>query len=232
MDKNTTQQFQTLLLDLDDTLLDFGAAERTAIAKTFRDIGLETTETLLSRYSEINISQWEAFERGEISRDTVLTRRFELLFAELGLSHDSQAVEDRYRGYLAIGHYFVDGAVELLEYLAPKYDLYLASNGVAETQNSRLASAGIGKYFKEIFISETTGHHKPEKAYFDFCFARIPNFDPEKALMVGDSLTSDILGGKNAGIRTCWLNPTGKPRRPDISPDFEIRSLQELKALL
>ncbi len=225
-------QFRTILLDLDDTLLDFGAAEHAAISKTFRDLDLEPTKALLNRYSEINISQWEAFERGEISRDRVLTRRFELLFRELGLDLDAQSTEDIYRGYLGVGHYFVEGAVELLEYLAPKYDLYIASNGVAATQNSRLESAQIGKYFKEIFISETTGYHKPQREYFDYCFAHMERFDPEKTLMVGDSLTSDILGGLNAGIKTCWFNPKGKAGRTDIVPDFEIRSLRELKKLL
>lgn len=224
--------FQFIFLDLDDTILDFGAAERVAVSKAFRQVGLEPTEALLKRYVEINLSQWEAFERGEITRDTVLVRRYELLFRELGLDIDARETENIYSGYLAIGHYFVEGAEALLEYLAPKYHLYLASNGVAKTQYSRLKSANISRYFKEIFISEVTGSHKPEKAYFDYCFARIPDFDPEKALMVGDSLTSDILGGKNAGIRTCWFNPTHKPRRPDIEPDYEISSLEELKQLL
>lgn len=224
--------FRTIFLDLDDTLLDFGAAEHVAVARTFREIGLEPTEELLARYSAINLSQWEAFERGEITRDRVLVRRFELLFAELGVDLDAASTEDRYRGYLGIGHYFIDGAVELLDYLAPKYDLYLASNGVAATQDSRLKSAGIGHYFKAIFISETTGHHKPERAYFDYCFAHIPDFDPETALMIGDSLTSDILGGINAGLRTCWFNPLHKPRRPDIVPDYEVHALSELRSLL
>ena len=138
-------KFKSILLDLDDTILDFGAAEHVAISKAFREIGLDPTEELLQRYSEINISQWEAFERGEISRDRVLTRRFEILFAELGLSFDAQRTEDIYRGYLGVGHYFVKGAVELLEYLAPKYDLYIASNGVADTQDTRLESAQICK---------------------------------------------------------------------------------------
>lgn len=224
--------FQTILLDLDDTILDFGAAERVAIAKAFRDIGLEPTEELLCRYSQINISQWEAFERGEIDREEVLTRRFVLLFEELGVQIDAQHCENIYRGYLGIGHYFIDGAVELLEYLAPKYDLYIASNGVAFTQNSRLASAGICHYFKDIFISETTGSHKPEKAYFDYCFAHIENFDPTKTIIIGDSLTSDIKGGLNAGIHTCWFNPKHKKGRTDIVAEYEIHSLQELKRLL
>ena len=224
--------FKTILLDLDDTILDFGAAEHVAIAKTFRQIGLEPTDALIDRYSEINISQWEAFERGEINRDQVLTRRFEILFDELGLALDAQACEDIYRGHLGVGHYFVDGAIELLEYLAPKYDLYIASNGVAATQNTRLASANIGHYFKNIFISETTGHHKPEKAYFDYCFARIKNFVPEQTIIIGDSLTSDIHGGIHAGIKTCWFNPKHKPRRADIVPDYEIHALSELQNLL
>lgn len=224
--------YRTVFLDLDDTLLDFGAAERVAIAKAFRDIGLEPTPALLGRYSELNQAQWEAFERGEITRDTVLVRRFELLFAELGLSIEAQHAEDVYRGYLGVGHYFVEGAEELLSYLAPKYDLYLASNGVADTQYSRLESAGIGHYFKDIFISEVTGSHKPERAYFDYCFAHIPGFDPSQALMVGDSLTSDILGGFNAGIRTCWFNPGHKPLQGPVKPDLEIHALRELKDIL
>lgn len=223
---------QTIFLDLDDTLLDFGAAERVAIGKAFRDIGLEPTEALLARYRELNEAQWEAFERGELTREQVLLRRFELLFAELGLSLSPAATEDRYRGYLGQGHYFVDGAQALLDYLAPKYDLYLASNGVAETQYSRLKSAGISHYFKAIFISETTGHHKPERAYFDYCFAHIPDFDPKRALIIGDSLTSDILGGINAGIQTCWFNPRRKPRNPDIIPNFEVHRLAELHDIL
>lgn len=228
--------FKTILLDLDDTILDFGAAERVAVAKTFREIGLTPTDALIRRYSEINRQQWECFERGEITRDTVLVRRFELLFRELGLSEDavaaSASVEDSYRGHLAEGHYFVEGAEDLLAYLAPKYELYLASNGVAETQYARLASAGIMPYFREVFISETTGHHKPERAYFDYCFAHIPNFDPAAALMIGDSLTSDILGGIHAGIATCWFNRYGKEPRADIRPDYEIHALSELKTLL
>ena len=224
--------FRTILLDLDDTILDFGAAERVAVAKAFAEIGLEPSEELICRYSEINISQWEAFERGEIDRNRVLTRRFEILFDELGVTYDAEGCEKIYRGYLGVGHYFVEGAEEILAYLAPKYNLYIASNGVADTQFSRLQSANISHYFKNIFISETTGHHKPEKEYFDYCFARIESFDPAETLIIGDSLTSDILGGINAGIATCWFNRKHKARRSDIVPTYEIHRLEELKSLL
>lgn len=223
---------KTIFFDLDDTLLDFGMAEHTAIQKAFRDIGISPTPALLSRYSQINTAEWERFERGEISRDTVLVERFDLLFQETGIPLPGIRCEERYREYLAIGHYFVDGAEDILAYLSPKYDLYLASNGVAATQYSRLASAGISHYFKEIFISEDTGHHKPEPAYFDYCFRRIPDFDPHQALIIGDSLTSDILGGIRAGIHTCWFNPKHRPGREDLQPDYEIGALSELRSFL
>lgn len=224
--------FRSILIDIDDTLLDFGMAERTAISQAYRDYGIDPCEKNIARYSRINIAQWEAMERGELGREQVLIRRHELFFKELGVDIPLQEFEDHYRSLLGRGHYFIEGAEAFLEYLFPKYDLYIASNGVAETQYSRMASAGIGKYFKEVFISETTGSHKPEQAYFDYCFARMQNFDPAKTLIIGDSLTSDIRGGLNAGIQTCWFNPKGKAGRPDIVPHYEIRSLEEVKKFL
>ena len=137
-----------------------------------------------------------------------------------------------YEHNLSIGHYFLPGAREAVERLSKRYKLYLASNGTAKVQAGRLASANISHYFEEIFISQEIGANKPDIAYFNGCFAKIPGFDPAKAMMVGDSLTSDILGGMQAGMKTCWINPNGKSAREDIRPDYEIRALQELEALL
>ena len=222
----------SVFLDLDNTILDFTKAERTALSVALAERGVEPTDALLRRYGELNIACWEKLEEGEWTRDEVLVRRFELLFEELGVSVDGAETNARYEGLLHHGHWFVPGAEELLEELAPDYDLYLASNGVESVQRSRIASAGIEPYFKGIFISECLGANKPQRAFFDACFARIPGFDPSRAVMVGDSLTSDIRGGINAGIRTVWLNYNGKPGREDIVPDYEIRSLGELPALL
>ena len=224
--------YKTIFLDLDDTILDFHMAEHIAIGKTFRQLGLEPTPELLDRYSAINQSCWERFERGELTRDEVFTVRFDILFSQLGLGLSSQTCEDIYRKNLGIGHYFIPGAEQALDYLAGKYDLYLASNGVADTQYSRLESAGIGHYFKALFISELTGSHKPDRAYFDYCFARIPDFDPGAAMIIGDSLSSDILGGIQAGIATCWFNYRGKPARPDIRPDFTLTDWSQLPTIL
>ncbi len=224
--------YKYVFLDTDDTILDFLKTERVAISKTFRKFGIEPTDALISHYSRINQATWERFERGEITRARVLLERFELLFGELGVALDPQEVEDTYQTLLGVGHIFVEGAEEMIRYLAPKYHLYIASNGVAATQDSRLESAGILPYFDDVFISERTGHHKPDKAYFDYCFARIPGFRPEEAIIVGDSLSSDIQGGKNAGIATCWFNYRNKPPREDIRPDYTIHTLKELQDIL
>ena len=222
-----------VLFDVDDTLLDFGKAEAAAIRKTFERIGIPVTEELIHRYSEINARQWARLERGEISREQVLTGRFDILFSELGLSNiPSEMAQASYEYLLGTGHYFVDGAEELLEALKDKYELYIVSNGNASVQDRRLKSAGIVPYFREVFISERVGFNKPSAEFFNACFKRIPGFEKDKAVVVGDRLSSDILGGINAGVRTCWFNPKGEAPDPDIPADHEIKHLSELPALL
>lgn len=219
-----------LFLDLDDTILDFQKAERLALAKTLESFGLPPTDTVLARYHEINREHWERLERKELTRQQVLVGRFAALFAEMGLSAQAEQVARAYEENLSQGHYFLPGAEEALKSLSKKYKLYLASNGTARVQAGRLKSAGIIPYFQEIFVSEEMGYNKPDPAYFDACFARIPGFRKDRAMMVGDSLTSDILGGIQAGIATCWVNPRHKTG--SIRPDYEIESIVQLEALL
>ena len=222
-----------LFLDLDDTILDFHKAEHIAVRKAISEAGVEATDAVCDRYSEINLMHWQMLERGEITREQVLVNRFGMLFAELGHKVDPVAVARNYERLLGIGHYFLPGAEKTVkQVLFGKYRMFLASNGTASVQRGRLTSADLYPYFEQVFVSQDIGFNKPSREYFDGCFARIPDFDPEKALMVGDSLTSDILGGINAGLRTCWVNPTGKPNQTDIHPDFEIRSITELPKLL
>lgn len=221
-----------VLFDVDDTLLDFGKAEAAAIRKTFERIGIPVTDELIRRYSEINAQQWSRFEKGEITREKLLTERFDILFSELGINVPSEMAQASYEYLLGIGHYFVDGAEELLEALKDKYELYIVSNGNASVQDRRLKSAGIIPYFKDIFISERVGFNKPSAEFFDACFEHIPGFEKDKAIIVGDRLSSDILGGINAGVKTCWFNPNGEEPDPDIPADYEIKHLGELPALL
>ena len=221
-----------LFLDLDDTILDFHKAEHIALGKTFRSFDLEPTEDVMARYSLINKAHWEQLERKELPREEVLMGRFAVLFSEYGIEVDPTLCARTYENNLSIGHYFLPGAYEAVERLSKKYKLYLASNGTAKVQAGRLESANISHFFQEIFISQEIGANKPDIAYFNACFARIPDFDVKKAMIVGDSLTSDILGGKNAGMKTCWVNPTGKAAPENIQPDYEIKALSELEGLL
>ena len=222
-----------LFLDLDDTILDFQKAEAIAIRKTMKEYGLEPTDALAERYSEVNVRHWKALERGEMTRDQVVVGRFAAFFGEQGIEVDAEAVAKTYENYLSQGHFFLPGAEETVkEKLFGKYKLYLASNGTAVVQKGRMTSADLYPYFEESFVSQELGHNKPSLAYFEAAFARIPGFAPSRCLMVGDSLTSDILGGKNAGLRTVWVNPRHKTAPDDLKPDYEIELLADLPALL
>ena len=221
-----------LFLDLDDTILDFHKAERIALSKTLASFGLDPTEAVLGRYHIINKEHWERLERKELTRDQVLEGRFRTLFAELGRTVDAAAVTRAYEQNLSIGHYFLPGAQEAVQRLSQKYRLFLASNGTATVQHARLTSAGLYPYFEKVFVSQEVGHNKPSREYFDACFSQIPGFDVGKALMVGDSLTSDILGGSRAGMKTCWINPDHLPPRADIPVDYQLERLAQLEALL
>lgn len=224
--------FEFLFIDLDDTILDFHMQERAAIEKTLSGAGVEPTAENCALYSRINDAHWKRLEKGEITRQQVLFGRFEELFAQLGISADSKNTALAYMENLGQGHYFLPGAQEALVSLCKKYRLFLVSNGTASVQEKRLRSADIGKYFEAVFISQNVGINKPAKGFFEYCFARIPGFDPGRALIVGDSLSSDIMGGKNAGIATCWVNPLHKLCKPDLQPDYEIESLSQLEPLL
>ncbi len=224
--------FKILLLDLDDTILDFQKAEHIAISKTFRAFGIEPTDSVCSRYSQINKVHWEALERRELTRQQVLVGRFEVLFQELGVAADAAACAKLYEQNLSQGHYFLPGAQAAMESLVKKYRLFLVSNGTASVQAAKLKSADLKRFFEDIFISQEMGADKPALEFFQRCFDRIRDFDPAKTMIVGDSLTSDIRGGINAGIATCWINPDHKPPRADIPADYTIERLSQLEALL
>ena len=221
-----------LFLDLDDTLLDFHLAERIALKATFEEMGVPNDDEALARYSTINRSCWERLERGEWTRREVLVGRFKLLFAEIGVDADPELTQQTYEDKLCIGHYFLPGAERLLGELYGKYRLYITSNGTARVQDSRIASADLARYFDGIFISQRVGADKPSPLFFERVFAEIDDFLPSEAMIVGDSLTSDIKGGLDAGILTCLYNPKRRPGREDIVPHYEIASLDELIPLI
>lgn len=220
-----------LLFDVDHTLLDFAASEKNALAKTFAAYDLPFTDAVYQWYLVNNAKLWQDYEKGLIDRKTVLYTRFVRLFQHFGYAGDGAAFEDSYRYNLDRSCVVFPEAPAVIQALSKTYALYVVTNGVASTQEMRIADSGLKPYFQDIFISEHFGSQKPQKAFFDQCFSRIPNFDPQLAIIIGDSLTSDIKGGNNAGIETCWFNPDGKENHTDAKVDYEIRSLTELLSL-
>lgn len=221
-----------IFFDLDETLLDFNRAEKEAVAFALSNFGIEPTEKTLLRYSKINLSQWKLLEQGKITLPEVKIGRFELLFKELSSDASAKAAAEFYENNLAEGAYPLFGAEDTLKALQSGFRLFLVSNGTAEVQERRLEKTGFGKYFEKIFVSEEIGFFKPDKRYFESCFAAIDGFEKEKAVMVGDRLTSDVLGGKNAGIRTVWLNRYGEKNETEIVPDYEISDISDLPKLI
>ena len=223
---------RNVLFDLDDTLFDFHKAEKIALTKTLVHFGIDPTEETLALYSTINAAHWKRLELGELSREEVKVGRYRELFETIGVERDPEEATAYYENMLGVGHYFIPGAPELLEELHGKYRLYIVSNGTAKVQERRIGSSGIAKYMDGIFISQILGANKPDKQFFDICFAEIPDFSLSETVIIGDSLSSDIKGGINAGITTVWFNPKGIENDNDIKPDYTIKELSEVPGLL
>ncbi len=230
---------KVILWDIDNTLLDFKKAESYAIKKCFEIFGLgECTDEMISRYSEINKRYWERLERGEIAKKRVLEGRFEDFFALLGLPVEKAAAfNEEYQMRLGDKAFFCDGADEVVKRLKGKVRQYAVTNGTLTAQSRKLASSGLDKLLDGVFISDVIGVEKPNIGFFEYVFENIDDsIKKEEIMIVGDSLTSDMLGGNNAGIRCCWYNPECKIKalpegmRGEVRVDFEIRDLREVLA--
>lgn len=224
--------FEFIFWDLDNTLLDFHACEREALRAALSESGVEMTARQLARYSAINDSKWKLFEQGKISRSAVQLSRFEDFFAEFHLDLSPAAFNERYMYQMGLQAVEFPGIHAILSRLHTRYRQFIASNGVEKSMRSRLQIAGLEPYFEQSFSSEHIGVQKPQKAFFDACFAQISGFNPARAIIIGDSLSSDILGGHNAGIATCWFNPGGKLCTGSIVPDYELQTLSDVFSIL
>lgn len=223
---------KTILIDLDDTIFDFKACEKQALSAVLVKLGLPFDDRDIADYSKINDSMWKLLEKGEITREELRTRRFLLFLERYGNPVDPAVFADLYMEMLSQTDVLLDGARELLEYLSENYRLYAVTNGYVKTQTGRIRKADIGKYFKDIFISQNVGAPKPQKKFFDYCAAHIPAFSIESTVLIGDSPTSDISGGNEYGIFTIRYNPKKEANPVDKQPKKEVYSLKDIPDLL
>ncbi|WP_205272228.1 YjjG family noncanonical pyrimidine nucleotidase [Lactococcus taiwanensis] len=224
-----------LLFDIDNTLLDFDKAEFDALGKIFARYNITDNAENRALYSRENKALWRRHEAGEISREELLQTRFDRAFKALKVteSYNPTAVDDEYQTYLSEGHELMTHAHELMDELSKQAtEMYVVSNGTSRVSRPRIFESGIAEYFREIFISEEVGHHKPSLAFFDHVFSQVEAADQKQFAIIGDSLTTDILGGKNAGIKTIWYNPKHLEVTGQAVPDLQIADLLEIPRLM
>lgn len=226
-------RFNTILWDVDQTLLDFNLSQAYALKESFKQFGLEMKNNTLSLYTDINTSYWKRHELGEVSKAELLTGRFKALFSELGVKNiDIENFAAVYQKSLGSVFYFRDDSYNLCSKLKGKVRQYAVTNGVTATQKNKLHLSGLDSILDDIFISEEIGYPKPQIEYFERCFERIPGFKKEETFIVGDSLSSDIKGGNEAGIVCCWYNPEEKENPTKLRIDYEIKNLWEIEKIL
>lgn len=217
-----------VLLDADETLFDFRNAEREALRKTLALFDIPCDDETTELYRELNEGLWRQLERGQISRQVLLESRFHMLFERLHAQGDSDRCNEIYLTHLAHGADLLPGAEELCRELAPHARLVLATNGVSHVQRKRLELSAICPYISEIFVSEEIGFSKPDPRFFDAVFSALQIGDRSCALMVGDSLSSDMAGANAAGIAACWFCQDPLADSGSVRIDWKIRRLSEL----
>jgi 2-haloacid dehalogenase len=224
--------YQWLFFDADGTVFDYDLAEQKALQGAFHDFGLDFMPEWARRYREINRQIWIDFEKKRITAVQLRTERFRRLFESIGVETDTALFSRRYLKNLANASDLIDGAEDTLRTLHQRYRLGLITNGLQDVQRPRLAGSPLGSLFDLVVISEEIGAAKPDPRFFEYAFLQIGSPPRDAVLVIGDSLTSDIQGGINYELDTCWVNPFGCPADPGIRPTFEVRGLPELVGLL
>lgn len=228
MRPNTDHVYTTLLFDLDHTLLDSDASEVAAYVHTMTSLGFDDHDRHFDRYVTINREMWQMVEAGTMRPDDVRFRRFEQFTRELGIDADPVAMAEAFVWGLGAHGELYEGARDLLDALAGTVRMAMVTNGLSEVQRARIERLDLDRYFDAVVISSEVGVTKPRREIFDLTFERLGEPDRTAALMIGDSLSSDIRGGRDYGIATCWYNPRGLTAGPDDGRTHEIRTLAEL----
>lgn len=225
---------KVILWDIDGTLLDFKAAERQAMKNCFAKYELgECSDRMIRRYGKINDYYWELLEKGGITRQELFSTRFRDFFNEEEIAFTQyEEFNKEYQAQVAEVVVFRDNGYELIKELKGQFKQYAVTNGSFNVQSRKLAKSGLAELFEDCFISDQIGVEKPNVEFFDYVKAKLENVSNEEILIVGDSLTSDMKGGNNAGILCCWYNPQKKENTKGLCIDYEIQNLQEVKDIL
>lgn len=221
-----------ILLDLDNTIIDFNECARRSIMGIFEDLGFPYNDTVFDTFLEENVKIWKRLELGEIDKAYLRANRWKIILEKLGMDYDGTIIEERFENGVALGAYPVDGAYELLDYLYDKYDLYVVSNGLKFVQESRVKIGKYDKYFKALFLSEDIGIQKPDVRFFDYCYEKLGFPQKNELILIGDSLSADIKGGNCFGIDTIWFNKNGEKNTTDIIPTYTVNKLKEIESIL
>lgn len=219
-------KYNVLLADNDGTLMDFDASERVALKEAMDRQGVRLDEVREKLYSEINARLWEAFERRETTQAALRVDRFRIFLKEIKSPADAERMSEDFLAALSLRCDEIDGAYDFLREAAARVPVVMITNGISAVQRSRFARSRLMPFFREIVVSEEIGAAKPDPRFIETALARV-NADPARALILGDSLTSDIAAANASHVAGCWFNPKGKKNTTAFSPDYEIRTLKE-----
>ncbi|QUH19245.1 YjjG family noncanonical pyrimidine nucleotidase [Alkaliphilus sp. B6464] len=226
-------RYEIIIFDADETLFDFKKSERDAFKNTMLEFDIEYDENHhLKIYTDINMAIWKEFEDGLINQKKLKVERFKRLSDKLNAGFDETAFAKSYIKHLSNASFLYDDTINLVESLHKDYRLTIITNGLTDVQDNRIRKSIIAEFFEDIVVSEEVEVSKPDPKIFEHALNNIKHTDKSKVLMVGDSLTSDIQGGINFGIDTCWFNPNKIVNKTGIKPTYEISNLMELKNIL
>lgn len=219
----------TVLIDVDNTLLDFNECAKEAMRQCFSAWNMEYSDKVFPVFKQVNDMLWCKIETGEIDKPTLYNLRWNTIFERLSINENGEEFEHFFRETFSESKQPVEGAYEILDYLSKKYTVCAASNASYRQQLKRLKNADMLKYFTHIFNSEQLGAPKPEKAFFDACFEKLGSIPKQNVIMIGDSLSADISGGAAYGIKTIWFNYDKAEPDSSIKADYIVYSLSEIK---
>ena len=224
--------YNWILFDADGTLFDYDTAESAALRKSFEQSGHAYDMSYNNIYRQINAELWRAFEQGLVTQDDLRIRRFEELLTAIGSDADARRFSNFYLNNLSQQSILIDGAETLLKKLSRRCRFVIITNGLKQVQRPRFKYSSIAPLLTDIVISEEVGCAKPDPAIFDIAFEKMNHPSKRDVLMVGDSLSSDIQGGSNYGLDTCWYNPDRKTQDLDVIITYEITVLNELSRIV